>query len=401
VSGRETNVFCASTLFHLLVLQALARERAELGERNALILTRATLNAEELHLSGFGPYRRLLLDGLWDAVLADEAVTADYDLRALGRGAGAALRVRRAQCRLDAFMRAAAPLRAIYVCNPMTGAVDRRAALWAGRRARLGAHFVEDGTGSYLPSALKHAIDRSYWTTADAQAGPLRRAAAALLGLDRQALTPPPAFDEDLCFQETHVLFPERFPATSRSGRLVALSRERLHETIAELGRRMPPGLAEAGPAHEPLLVYLSRPDSEDGLLAPEDEVRLVGDALLELSAGARVVLKPHPRDRRAKVARIATRAGVEVIDPDPHPAELFLSVVRPAACYGTWSGSLVYARELLGIPAWSLLPTFCGDLAARGRPARALEAILDAFAGLFPELVQRGAQDPGGATRS
>lgn len=383
-----TNVYCASTLFHLIVLQTLARERAAHGERNVLVLTRPIRGDGERHLQGFSPYSRLMLGDSWDEVLKDADLVHDYDIAALGPIAvGPTLRARFAQRRLDTFLNQSRPVRSVYLCNPMTGAVDRRVASWAVQ-AGSRVHFVEDGTGSYLPPALKHEIDRSYW--AAARYGRARRWANALVGLDRRAVEPPSAFDSDIRFDQSHVVFPDRFPVTSRTGNLYPLSRESLRTTIALLHRRSSVE-APAMPSHAPpLLIYLSRPDSEDGLMSLADEVDLVSETLRELSSEGHVVLKPHPRDRRAKTRRIAARSGVEIVDPVPTPAELYLDVVRPAACYGTWSGSLVYAPALIGVPAYSLLPDFCERLTALGRPSPLLECIAESFESVFPEVMHR-----------
>jgi hypothetical protein len=375
------NVFCAGTLWHLLVMQVLAARFRKAGERNALVLTRPTLRADQLHVRSFAPYRRLLLDELWDAVLADDRITARYDVRAVQGGIGAVLRARGAQGRLDAFAGAHGAVARVLVTNPMTSAVDRRVAGW-GRRRGATVHFVEDGTGSYLPPRVKHDIDRSYWEL-PARGGSRVATALAAVALDATALRPPSPFDADLRFDVSHVVFPDRFPRGPHSGTPAPVDHDQLRAVLERLAPVVPVPSAATDGVH----VYLSRPDSEDGLLTREDEVELIGAALAALAADRTVVLKPHPRDGREKVAAIAARAGIEVVDDDPHPAELYLTATRAAGCYGTWSGSMIYARELLGIPARSLLPGLCARLEERGRPAPALTAVGSALAELFPTV--------------
>jgi Alpha-2,8-polysialyltransferase (POLYST) len=390
--SRHGAVFCASTMFHLVVQQALARTVNAAGGSSHLVLWGVVpRHQERMYGTSQAALEALLLPGCFETVFDARPVAAVQNLHAVWMAGGVAQplllaeRLRLVQERLQAYLDGINGLDSVVVSNPTAGGVDRLLLEMATRR-KLRRVFAEDGIGAYLPLALKYAIDRTYWQPPRPRPErSLRRLSYSLAALRLRyprSLAEPRANFADLEFDEVWSFFPARVRYPVRRARTIAPSLVR--DVLAGITER----LGDSSERYdERTLVYASRADSEDGLLPLEEEVRYASEAVLRLAAELRldsIVVKPHPRDQPEKIRllreRVAPAQGME--GPASVPMEL-LAYRWPAATYcGTWSGCLLYGSLWAGVDSWSLMPYLLRNAATDWRLPAIWAAVHPVMAG-------------------
>ncbi len=364
------HLFAASTMFHILVCQAVAAGLRDQGQPTELLLWGPVARDEEIFVRWAEDYRALVLPDLWHDVHYEEQGTHDYDLHALWpdtpiTGSWPALRkMRSSQRRLDRLVLADREPITVYVTNITAGAIDRHLAA-AARNAPLGrVSYIEDGIADALSAVLKQTIDSRYWQARGHQrrfatGSAVRRTLLTLARVDSGAVELASRdYRTSFAFDDVYQLDVSAPPAVRAfGGRIVEVPDSSVGHVLDRVATRIPaPEEVASGSA-----LYLSRPDSEDGLLSRASEIAAISGIIAELNErhDGRLLLKPHPRDSVAKVRAICDRSGVAQV-PGPYlriPAELAARALRAPACYGTWTGSLIYSQRFTGCQGVSVLP--------------------------------------------
>ncbi|MFI7121887.1 polysialyltransferase family glycosyltransferase [Amycolatopsis sp. NPDC049868] len=348
-------VFCASTGFHVLVHQAIVLACGDQDVENHLVIYHPLSRPDNPnHIRGFSFIDAMLLQGVWTSVIPAGDLAAPYDVANVLSSASAFSVAAEAQRELDRRLSSVGKPTEVFITNPTCGAIDRHLWTWA-RACDAQTHFVEDGISAYLPATLKAEIDSPY--TRDRAAQSLARYRGLEPDLDLLALQP--AVYPALRFDQSHVLLPDKVPSSLHNGQVSELPRSMasvvLHRALTQLPAS---SVGQRSDRSRWTAVYISRPDHEDGLVDEEPEIDTAVEAIRAMvRMGHRVVVKPHPRDTKAKIQRIVDISKADVVEDGDHvPIELLLARHRPQLACGTWSGSVLYSALLAGISTSSVI---------------------------------------------
>ena len=306
------HLFAASTMFHILVCQAVAAGLRDQGQPTELLLWGPVARDEEIFVRWAEDYRALVLPDLWHDVHYEEQGTHDYDLHALWpdtpiTGSWPALRkMRSSQRRLDRLVLADREPITVYVTNITAGAIDRHLAA-AARNAPLGrVSYIEDGIADALSAVLKQTIDSRYWQARGHQrrfatGSAVRRTLLTLARVDSGAVELASRdYRTSFAFDDVYQLDVSAPPAVRAfGGRIVEVPDSSVGHVLDRVATRIPaPEEVASGSA-----LYLSRPDSEDGLLSRASEIAAISGIIAELNErhDGRLLLKPHPRTASPK----------------------------------------------------------------------------------------------------
>ncbi len=356
-------------MFHILIAQTVATQLVGHGEPCKLLLWGPRPRRDQIYLDWVNDYKRLVLPDLWTEVYYDEEGTRDYDLHAIWphgplRSIPRSLRrMRSYERRLTGLVAPRHGKVAVYVSNITAGAIDRHLAA-AARHTTGQVHYMEDGVADMLSSVLKQTIDSSYWTNTEkpfrsSMYSVGRKSVLRLARLDAAAIDLGSVdYRKSFRFDDVYQLAPMARSAVDLiNGREIRIPVEALRATLDKVVNLLPvKESSEMGSA-----LYLSRPDSEDGLLSRRAEVAGISTILRSLKAhhAGRLLLKPHPRDTISKVEDICERSGVPLVPASDRrlPAEVVAHRMAATTCYGTWTGSLVYTNLLATCRSVSVLP--------------------------------------------
>lgn len=386
--------FVASTMFHILVAQAIAASRVREGHSCQLLLWGPRSRRDPIHTNWVQDYRRIILPQLWECVEYDVEGTGNYDIHALWPDSPLTS-VRSSLRRMQTYERSLTrrieqlgQASTVYVSNITAGSIDRHVVNAAQANGHE-VHYIEDGVADGLSDVLKRAVDRSYWMDDSRPVQSMVRSAARrgllyLGGVDRSAIDLGAVDYRSSCsFSAVYQLARLSSPAVQhQSGGAHRVELEAVRAIVRAVSERQPAvARGSTGSA-----LYLSRPDSEDGLLSRQGEVTGVSAILAELQARheGRVLVKPHPRDTVSKLREICERADVQLVSEDDQhlPAEIVLRRLAAPTCYGTWTGSLVYGGLLSSCHSISILPRLLA-LQSPGASAR-LAAVYAEFRAKF-----------------
>lgn len=349
-------LFVVSNIQHLVLAQMVAHS---LPGDKALVIW---------HMPGcasvVAAMQHIQLDGYWKTivVLPERAVAAyaphDFPFaKAKGRLRAVRATVMEAQRAIDDAVKEVGEFSRLYICNT-TAKVDRR--LWSfAKRRKVPVCAIEDGLKSYLTAGVYERVERTS----------LRKALSATwhycvqAGLDRFALRYALPFSCDEPLDEIHLCFPEAASAACRqAGKIVALNAQISNGAFAEMLAKID-GINEGMEIPADSWLYLSRADSEDGLLTKEQEIAIVSGLLLDVrkARSGSLYIKAHPRDKKGKIEAILARTpGLRLFElSSPLPIELLAARFPFSVYLGTWSGPLVYLPLLHGAKTYALLPVF------------------------------------------
>ena len=370
-----TNVYCISSSLHLLFAQAVGyREKAK-GAVNRLLYWSPDGQ------TGFSErFRAMLLPGIWDEVTSLQEVESVYGYKSVWPGSGnrlTAVESRRRLVSAERKLTSSARLCSdkgncrLFVCNPQAH-IDRYLCS-VGRRLGAEVTLLEEGLSIYFkewplgvhPDKVRV---RSYL-------GRIARSAfLSASRLNKRALLPGRFIcDPDFVFDSCIVTKPELVAGSNLARSTVSLleyfTSDFVREQIASV--RWGRDVLQAANLRTIEALYLTRPDSEDGFIPQALEIRVVSEVLTELFRlyGSRLAVKVHPRDSMEKLRLIQRLLPqIRFIEEDPLiPAELLLSKLHIKSCFSIWTGSLLYAQQLFGVPSTSLLPTVVKMLSNEG----------------------------------
>lgn len=386
-----TNVFCISSSLHLLFAQAVGfREKAK-GAVNRLLYW-----SPDGQVGFSESLRAMLLPGIWDEVTSLQETGATYGYKSVWPGNGSRLTINESWRRLMADEQALTSVVGVnraccsrlFVCNPQAH-IDRYLCSVA-RSQGVNVTLLEEGLSIYFKE-WPPTFHRGKMTVRNYFGRIARSAFLSATRLNKRALLPRRFIaDPDFKFDKCIVTNPELV-----AGNNLALSTESLRDYFTcdfireQIGAvRWGSDVLDASNVREIEVLYLTRPDSEDGFLPQRLEVRVVGEVLSQLYRvhGTRLAVKSHPRDSMEKLRLIqGILPQIRFIEEDPLiPAELLLAKLNIKTCCSIWSGTLLYAKQLFGVSTISLLPTVISLLKREGAHARSYELLETSLKPMF-----------------
>lgn len=373
----EVSVFSVSSVLSLTFAQAVAMRQRAAGRRCVLVMW-----SQHGDGSVYAAMERIRVPGLWERTLRLPAVVTDcfraqyLPLRRGGlfrwpsRLAEAARSLREFRAGLGEFSE-------LFVCS--SNAVDLGLFELCPAGTRL--CYIEDGLQAYFGDHYTSAAGGA--DPAECLLGVLRRGMLRLAGAPPRALTARGLFPDVFPWAEVQAMYPEHVKAAPPQAARISLRDCLTPDAVAALCAAVP---AFRLPEEPVATLYLTRPDSEDGLCSREFELEqaaLFLRAIRDEQGAGTVWVKRHPRDSRDKIRELLRRCSfARELELDcPYPVELIAGRLGLRRVYSVWTASLVYLQVLFGIETYSFLPCLAREQGPAGRVfARILDEVQQPF---------------------